>query len=212
MAVVRPALDTRRAATCQHVGELVAILAPDCNVAVLERSPDEDIRRYVEAAFADELTSKHIVGSSDSLASVFPTIGEAHEAGRTKAVADAEWLRDLFAELLGASRIGIRLAAVRRAMCPRFHVDRVGVRMLTTYTGPSTEYLDECDVVRPNLARLEDAAAPRATIRRAAPFDVVLLKGEAWPGNEHHGIVHRSPAVPSSCSIRVVVTYDALHE
>ena len=81
------------------------------------------------------------------------------------------------------------------------HVDRVGVRMLVTYSGPGTEWLADADVDR---ARLGEAGQdlpddqngvmrPGAVIRSVAPFAVTLLKGEAWPGAEGFGAVHRSP-------------------
>ena len=50
-------------------------------------------------------------------------------------IADVSWLVSAFACLLGAKRIGLRLRALDKAMCPRFHVDHVPVRLITTYCG-----------------------------------------------------------------------------
>jgi hypothetical protein len=47
-------------------------------------------------------------------------------------------------------------------------------------------------------------------VGRAEPFDLVLLKGCAWPGNEQRGAIHRSPMVPTEVRPRVLVTIDAL--
>ncbi|TVR65616.1 MAG: DUF1826 domain-containing protein [Candidatus Competibacteraceae bacterium] len=38
---------------------------------------------------------------------------------------------------------------------------------------------------------------------------IALLKGEAWPGNAGHGLIHRSPAVPAGEGPRVLVAIDA---
>lgn len=51
--------------------------------------------------------------------------------------------------------------------------------------------------------------APR-DVQRMRPFDIGLLKGEAWPGNVGRGIVHRSPAVPTSAARRVFVSIEGV--
>lgn len=50
---------------------------------------------------------------------------------------------------------------------------------------------------------------PGAQIVRAAAGDVVLLKGDSWPGNAGRGAIHRSPA-QSANEARLVLTLDAL--
>jgi len=36
---------------------------------------------------------------------------------------------------------GTRITTLDRAMCPRFHVDRVPVRLIVTWGGPGTQWL-----------------------------------------------------------------------
>lgn len=95
--------------------------------------------------------------------------------------------------LLGARRVGLRLKVLDGAMCPRFHVDHVPLRLLTTYVGAGSEWLEERDIDR---NRLQLAEAPVDNIRRLQVGDVALLKGEKWLGNEGAGLVHRSPPTP----------------
>jgi hypothetical protein len=113
---------------------------------------------------------------------------------------ELEGVVELFADLFGSERLGLRLGTLDAPMCPRFHVDRVGVRLLCTYVGAGTEYLEDAEVRREGLgvaapggSVTEGAARPSAVVRQVAPFSVVLLKGEAWPDNEGRGAVHRSP-------------------
>ena len=138
-------------------------------------------------------------------------------AGRAAFV---ELLRDLaalYAALLGAERLGLRLSTLERAMCPRFHVDRVGVRLVYTVLGPGTEWLDSEVVDRRHLGHLaagqpdecSGLIRPGGRVRRARAGDLCLLKGEAWPGNTGRGAVHRSPT-PTPGERRVVVTLDTL--
>jgi len=56
-------------------------------------------------------------------------------------IADVSWLISAFACLLGARRIGVRLRLLDKAMCPRFHVDHVPVRLITTYAGIGSQWL-----------------------------------------------------------------------
>lgn len=108
-------------------------------------------------------------------------------------VADVEWLVAAFTCLLGARRVGLRLRVLEGAMCPRFHVDHVPLRLLTTYTGPGSEWLAQ-GMIDPKT--LKDADLPVDNVQRLLSGEVALLKGEKWIGNEGAGLVHRSP--PSS--------------
>lgn len=106
-------------------------------------------------------------------------------------VADVKWLVSAYTCLLGARRVGLRLRVLQGAMCPRFHVDNVPLRLLTTYVGPGSEWLEEGVVERVGLHL---AAAPVDNIRSLKPGEVAVLKGEKWLGNEGAGLIHRSPA------------------
>lgn len=114
---------------------------------------------------------------------------------------DTETLCGAFAELLAADELMISFEAPNEASCPRFHVDRIGIRMLVTYLGPGTEILPEEFADRQWLGAAGHGMADEesgilragAQIVHADPFAVVLLKGEAWPGAQGFGAIHRSP-------------------
>jgi len=139
-------------------------------------------------------------------------------AGRDAVEADILHLHELFVDLVGCPATGLRFEVLDRAMCPRFHVDNVGVRLLCTYRGPATEWIDDAHADRSKLKggahRPPDATSGLVRdwgrVERAEPFDVVLLKGGAWPGNELLGGIHRSPEVPVEQLPRVMVSLDAL--
>lgn len=138
------------------------------------------------------------------------------QLGFAPALADdiARWV-DLVADLSDAPRIGVRLARVGEAMCPRFHVDYVLVRVVITYRGPGTELVAEQDLDRqfmsPNTNGRSDEDS--GLLRRpgavycASAGDVVVLKGELWQGTAGRGAVHRSPSVDVP---RLVLTLDPL--
>ncbi|RJG12773.1 DUF1826 domain-containing protein [Pseudomonas cavernicola] len=124
-------------------------------------------------------------------------------------VADVAWLLSAYACLLDAKRIGLRLRVLDKAMCPRFHVDHVPLRLITTYAGTGSQWLREGAIDR---ARLGDPAAePQAParIQQLASGEVALFKGEKWLGNEGYGIVHRSPQLADG-ERRLILTLDWL--
>ena len=121
-------------------------------------------------------------------------------------IADLGWLVSAYACLLDARSVGLRLRVLEQAMCPRFHVDHVPLRLITTYAGPASEWLEEGAVNRRRLGQDEVACAD---IRQLACGDVALLKGEKWTGNEGCGLVHRSPALADR-ERRLILTLDWL--
>lgn len=124
-------------------------------------------------------------------------------------VADVTWLVGAFACLLGAQRVGLRLRILDKAMCPRFHVDHVPVRLVTTYAGPGSQWLAEGAMVRQCLSRPEAEPRDPRLIQQFRSGDVALLKGEKWQGNEGFGLIHRSPE-PAPGERRLILTLDWL--
>ena len=122
-------------------------------------------------------------------------------------VADVSWLVSAFACLLGAKRIGVRLRLLDKAMCPRFHVDHVPVRLITTYAGIGSQWLREGVMDRRTLGQAD--AEPTERIEQIHCGEVALLKGTKWHGNEGHGLIHRSPALKTD-ERRLILTLDWL--
>ena len=94
---------------------------------------------------------------------------------------DVALVTEILQELVDCPLAGVRTTRVRRAMCPRWHVDRVPLRMLCTYQGPGTEWLDDQGVDR--RTRLKDAGIESSACRRADVGELVLLKGALWQDN-----------------------------
>ncbi|CAN7160471.1 DUF1826 domain-containing protein [Pseudomonas sp. LjRoot277] len=124
-------------------------------------------------------------------------------------IADASWLVSAFACLLGAKRIGLRLRVLDKAMCPRFHVDHVPVRLITTYCGIGSQWLKEGAMDRRQLGNAEAEPQDGPLIEQIASGEVALLKGEKWHGNEGFGLIHRSPQLASG-ERRLILTLDWL--
>lgn len=125
--------------------------------------------------------------------------------GKASLIEDLSLLKDIVFELLGCDEVGLRLARIRHAMCPGWHVDRVSVRLVCTCQGPGTQWLDNQQVDRDNVHSL----SIEKKFEQSAVGEIVLLKGAGWQGNEDFGAIHRSPELNSN-ELRTVITFDPL--
>jgi len=207
--------DSSHTVTVKSVADLPTIFAPDVQVICWRRPPLHAISSYLSDPGVNIGTGFLRVVDAGKL----PHLPELPAApGRDALLADIDFLGSVYADLLGCPAIGLRLEAVDRAMCPRLHKDHTGIRLLCTYRGPATEWLDDCYVNRDRLGNGSDglpdetsgAMRPGAEIESAKPFDVVLLKGSLWQGNAARGAIHRSPAVGSHEAPRVLLAMDAI--
>ncbi|WP_409523202.1 DUF1826 domain-containing protein [Nitrincola sp. MINF-07-Sa-05] len=202
-----------------HIGqefvELSRICEPDINLVAVPLPDIEQVIASAQALLHSNLCcDRRAVGRPDSLAEeMFGELGK-DEAGRPLYDAIA-LLIDAFSCLFDLDEVGARLARLDRAMCPRFHVDRVGVRMITTFCGSGTEWVMNEDADRSLLASAasDDPASgflrPGSAIQQLPTGYVALFKGELYTGNEGRGIIHRSP-VPAPDEKRLVLTLDML--
>ncbi|WP_096085114.1 DUF1826 domain-containing protein [Agaribacterium haliotis] len=124
-------------------------------------------------------------------------------------------LVDMFCCLFELKRAGLRLTVLDRAMCPKFHVDKVPCRLVSTFAGRASEWLEHSKVERSKLGAGSRGLADEDSglfkqqddIQRLTSGDVALLKGERWLGNEGAGLVHRSPALGTD-EQRLLLTLD----
>lgn len=88
--------------------------------------------------------------------------------------------------------------------CPRYHEDKVMLRMVSAFAGKGTVWLPEAPGRRPAMVlasrlskstpAINRAAAPAwlPPAEGAATGDVLFLKGSGWEGSR--AVIHRSPA------------------
>lgn len=193
---------------------LVNVLEDDVNLAVWQRQLPVHIADFatlllsLDEPLADaislEVTDEKVPHKLKGLASRFSDL-EGYEGF----VADVAWLVSLYTCLLGVKRVGLRLRVLDKAMCPRFHVDHVPVRLITTYAGMGSQWLQEGVMQRCHLGQLHAEPTQDTLIESIGTGGVALLKGEKWQGNEGLGLIHRSPALAEG-ERRLILTLDWL--
>jgi hypothetical protein len=210
------------AASCAVQGSAVATIESIFNdkvsLAVLQRPVLPEVSCYLERCPPPRhgVENRRAVSVAEpDAAAVFSTLPDA--PGRDALIRDYLWMLELFATVADCESIGIRMAITPERTCPRFHVDQVSLRLICTWQGPGTEWLEHTAVERRFLGHgsrdLPDEASglihPGERINSLGAFDIGFMKGEAWPGNAGRGLVHRSP--PPNSLPRVMISMDALY-
>lgn len=181
----------RRTAISEELVGLAAIYEPDVNVCHVVGGAAPLPTNL--SPFAQGGTWRKVVQRDERPSTGMPEM-DAH----------LSFLIGLLADLTGVESVGVRARNANASMCPRFHVDHIPLRLLCTYLGPGTQWLDEAKAGC--AARIGDRDR-HGVVRQAEPGDLVLLKGDGWHENEGGGAVHRSP--PHDLP-RLVVSLDPL--
>lgn len=185
------------------------------NLITLQRSLSKEIDAYCQALLESNsyINLRYVIDPEKSQGVLDTSLPDFK--GRTAFIEDLVLLLDMYACLFNLEEVGFRLQVLDRAMCPRFHTDKLGCRLVSTYKGKGTQWLYNSDVDRSklgtgNMGLSDDKSGVFShpnCIQSVLQGDVVLLKGDGWYDNEGLGIVHRSPPV-SQGEQRIVVTMD----
>ncbi|MBJ14183.1 MAG: hypothetical protein CMB70_02295 [Euryarchaeota archaeon] len=118
-------------------------------------------------------------------------------------------LATLFEATTKSGKIKIQFEIVTTDMCRLFHADYYRQRLLCTYLGPGTEWLDHSNVNRHALGKgsNNNIVKDEAAINRANTFDVLILKGQNY-GEGELAVVHRSPPIMRYNKMRILLKID----
>jgi Protein of unknown function (DUF1826) len=211
-----------RAIETDNLADLTLIYEPDVNLCVARRRITPGISSFVSRLLlASQPIERELIFGSENPAveNLLPDDLQALPGAEAWLV-DVEFLIGVFRDLFDSDHLGLRLRSLDKAMCPRFHVDRIPVRMICTYGGPGTQWLPEMAVNREKLGsgacgQPDETSglildSDSATIQSIPSFAIALLKGELWEGNEGRGAVHRSPQPTLQAPRRLLLTLDLL--
>jgi hypothetical protein len=198
-------------------GELPTVLTDiyqdHINMVVWERTFSDELAQAIEEFVANNPDfSKSVNVSSES---AYQELQRSLDDLPPALVQNIAELVDMFCCLFDLKDAGVRLATLNSAMCPRFHVDRVPCRLVTTFYGTATQWLPNHVLDRSKLGHgsngqpdhLSGLYQDKSDVQQLSRGDVALLKGGAWIGNEETALVHRSPMV-SAQENRLLLTLD----
>jgi len=193
-----------RSVSSSDLGDLARIYEPTVEVVTVQRRMTRAVEQFAGALVEQRVRLElQTVIPAAATSQLDRSLGDwpATLAGAEAWLEDVRVLIDGFAELFGLEQVGVRLVTLSGPMCPRFHVDRIPARLLSTYAGSGTEWLADADVDRSRLGPAaggvpdESSGLIRsgASIRQMTPGAVGIFKGSAWAGSHLAGAVHRSP-------------------
>jgi hypothetical protein len=208
--------EASRAVWAKDAAVLTQIYQDQINIAIWQRQLESELVDAVTDLLAHIPHERHwkaVLGPGSTVAWLNQHLPQF--CGKTLLLQDIAVLVDMFSCLFDLREVGLRLAALDSAMCPRFHTDRTLCRLVTTYGGPGTEWLAHNQVDRTRLgsgnAGLQDAESGVfrrvEDIQQLSAGEVGLLKGEVWAGNGGAGLVHRSPTIMQAQK-RLLLTLD----
>lgn len=188
---------TRTARLAPEPDVLAAIRAADCNLAVWQRAPFADFAPLVEGSPEDLRFVSDVASVRGELVAALRASGFGGAPALHCALGeDVAKLAGLFCAAMDLARFELRLEVVRTDSCRKFHADYVTARLITTYVGEGTDWLDEADA-----QRVASGAAPER-INRLAAFDVGLFKGKLATDSP---AIHRSPPIAGTGAVRLLL-------
>ena len=183
-------------------------------VLVEARSQINAITSYLDNILDDLTSFVHIFNDaidSDRLYNLLDQhLPDGPMAGQKKIfMDDILRLATLFQETTKSGEIKIQLEIVTTDKCSLFHADYYRQRLLCTYFGPGTHWLDHSNVDRSALGKGNNNSIVRdeTAINRANTFDVLILKGQDF-GEGELAVVHRSPPIMRDNKRRVLLKID----
>lgn len=199
---------------------LSEIFQEDVNISIWQRKLNSKImlaannilQTYSHLEISEVIRHKDVNNILDSKIELNNDVSELSK--------DISELVYIFCSLFNLDRVGLRLKILDHAMCPRFHVDRVPCRMITTYHGVATEWIPHNLVDRRKLGAVSHGKLDEDTgifknlkdIEQLKEGHVGLLKGECWEGNQGAGLVHRSPKLENKAQRRLMLTLDFIDD
>jgi hypothetical protein len=175
---------------------LGGIRDPDVSIAIWERKPPLNATTLLHANLKNVRLSARPRDLSPLLESLMADAGYCPGLACNMLIGDILMLAHRFAAVMDVEAVEVRLEYVTTNACKKFHGDYVTARLITTYCGQGTQWLDGEDVADC------DCGDPH-NIRQMAAGEVAILKGRVW--SEDRPAIHRSPPIEGTGEARLVL-------
>lgn len=185
-----------RAAVASNAEVFHAIREDDVSIAVWEREPPSDVNDIALNGLLNLRFTTSLGEMLDMLDQELDCAGFKMGTPRNNLATDILDLANRFAAVMRLNEVEIRLEHITTNACKKFHGDYVTARLICTYVGPGTQWLDSTDA--------EDCRCGKPhSIQQMNAGDVGLFKGRIW--SETHPAIHRSPPIEALGEERLVL-------
>lgn len=179
---------------------LSVIHKPGVAAALWRRQPLAGFQAWIDGLKPDHLPAARLILRPDAVHAAVTVICDRANIPpgpeRSRLIDDIAAQVELFAGVMRAPFLRLRLDVVSTNACRKFHIDAVTARLICTYRGTGTQY-----------GISTDGAEPRRifTVPTGAP---ILLRGTLWPEHPASGLLHRSPPIEDTGETRLVLVLD----
>ncbi len=177
---------------------------PCCPGVIWRREMPAHVRTWLDRLDPEHLPVGRLVLAQDGVAKAVShlcdTAGMPTCPERDWLEADITRMAEVFADLMSADYLRLRLAAVTNNACRKFHVDALTARLVCTYRGSGTQYGYPRDGGDPPCVFQVATGAP------------ILLRGTLWPEDPPSGLRHRSPPIEGTGETRLVLVLDPVFD
>ncbi|MEP2102538.1 MAG: DUF1826 domain-containing protein [Parasphingorhabdus sp.] len=175
---------------------LSAIRDEGVSIALWERSAPQSLSELKLDDIADVRFTASVKELPDMLINALDDAGHETSVARDMLQIDILALANRFAQVMQTELVEIRLEHVTTNACKKFHTDYVTARLITTYLGQGTQWLDgedaaDCDCGDPH------------NIQQMKAGDVALFKGRLW--SQDVPAIHRSPPIEGTGEERLIL-------
>lgn len=182
---------------------LATITQDDCNLAIWERPAPVGIDALDLGGLEPLRFAAPLSELEARLDSLCQEAKYTPAAARATLVRDVANLADHYAAIMQLDKVQVRLEVVTTDSCRKFHADYVKARLISTYIGTGTQWIEGADV-----ARVAKGAEP-SRINMLEAGDVGLFKGKMWSETP---AIHRSPPIGDTDEQRLLLVLDPVRE
>lgn len=177
---------------------LLSVQAPEVALAIWNRAAPAELAASIDALSLDAVDDiEAAIEAPMSAADLLATLQDAGYDPDAAALlaADIAALAGRFAAIVGRTRFKLRLEVIETDACRRFHSDFVTYRLLTTYRGQATQWIE--------TDRPDAVAQMRAG-------EVAIFKGRMLLDDPP--VLHRSPPIAATGEQRLLLGLDPVTE
>ena len=178
---------------CKTRAGLASIEEPDTELVIWQRSFPSGFQDWIDKTDAASLPDVRILVKPDELRRALEPLldncGLRAGVMRERLITDVNDLVIAFADITRSDDVDVRLERVSHDACWKFHRDIVEMRLVTTYRGPTTEWVRQAHAEQ----AIQEQREFKGPLEQLGGGDVAIFKGSC--ASSTGGIVHRSPPI-----------------
>lgn len=179
---------------------LSVIQTPGCAAAIWQRHTAPDMQSFLDGLAPINFPRGRLILRPDAIREAMIELCSIHNTpdigARAALIDDVVALANMFASLMKARYLRLRLEAVNTNACRKFHIDAITARLICTYRGTGTQYGISTDGGDPTRVFTVPTGMP------------MVLRGTLWPTDPPVGLLHRSPPIEGTDETRFVLVLD----